>query len=168
VDKVSIIKDLSNQKFGRLTALKPIGSAGNGSVMWECLCDCGNTTVVRGDLLRAGKTKSCKCLLRDESRKRMVGNNFGWRGGTKISAGYARIRIMKHKRADVHGYVLEHVLIMEQMLGREMYPDETIHHCDGNTLDNRPYNLRLFPSRGAHTSYHLKLIKDMGETWIRK
>lgn len=30
--------------------------------MWECMCDCGNTTIVAGNHLRSGETKSCGCL----------------------------------------------------------------------------------------------------------
>lgn len=30
--------------------------------MWECQCDCGNKTVVAGNHLRDGETKSCGCL----------------------------------------------------------------------------------------------------------
>jgi hypothetical protein len=29
---------------------------------WNCLCECGNNTVVAGTALRAGNIKSCGCL----------------------------------------------------------------------------------------------------------
>jgi len=32
-------------------------------IRWECLCDCGNTTVVFGHCLRSAQIKSCGCLL---------------------------------------------------------------------------------------------------------
>ena len=50
-------KDITNQKFGKLTAIKYIGKK-----EWECLCECGKTTIVRGALLRNGHTKSCGCF----------------------------------------------------------------------------------------------------------
>lgn len=34
---------------------------GKKRVMWECRCDCGNTTVARGDGLKSGGIKSCGC-----------------------------------------------------------------------------------------------------------
>jgi hypothetical protein len=30
--------------------------------MWECVCDCGKTTIVRGTHLTAGKINSCGCF----------------------------------------------------------------------------------------------------------
>lgn len=55
-------QDLTGKRFGRLTAIKPVGIASNGSIMWKCRCDCGNHVSVRTAYLNCGKTKSCgKC-----------------------------------------------------------------------------------------------------------
>ncbi|HEY1523047.1 MAG TPA: HNH endonuclease [Solirubrobacteraceae bacterium] len=48
--------------------------------------------------------------------------------------------------ADPKGYVAEHRLVVSRTLGRPLYKDETVHHINGNTLDNRPENLELWAS----------------------
>jgi hypothetical protein len=63
--------DLSNQKFGRLTAIRPTHKDARNNVIWECLCECGNTTHVKTLKLRSGHTRSCGCLRRE---KQMAGN----------------------------------------------------------------------------------------------
>lgn len=50
------IKDITGQKFGKLTAL-----AYAGNTKWSCKCDCGEMCEVLGDSLRRGSTKSCGC-----------------------------------------------------------------------------------------------------------
>lgn len=57
--------DLTGQRFGRLTALGPVGRSGNGRIAWSCRCDCGKTTTVSGKNLRNGNTQSCGCLQRE-------------------------------------------------------------------------------------------------------
>ncbi len=52
--------DLKGQRFGKLTALEPVGRQ-NGNVTWLCRCDCGRETVVRVDHLRSGHSQSCGC-----------------------------------------------------------------------------------------------------------
>lgn len=54
--------DITNQKFGRLTALYPIESKSSSSLMWHCKCECGNECDVNGSFLRRGLTQSCGCI----------------------------------------------------------------------------------------------------------
>lgn len=55
-----IFKDLTGQKFSRLTVIKRDES--KKGTYWVCKCDCGKILSVRGDQLKSGNTKSCGCL----------------------------------------------------------------------------------------------------------
>lgn len=75
----SRIINLVGQRFGRLVAIKYVGSKRTNTnrwSMWHCKCDCGNEIDVRYTHLVTGNTRSCGCLL-DESRKT---NNENRRG----------------------------------------------------------------------------------------
>lgn len=58
------VKDISNQKFGRLTALYRLHNT-KGRTKWLCICDCGNLTEVITRDLTTGNTKSCGCLHKE-------------------------------------------------------------------------------------------------------
>lgn len=54
------IIDLTGKKFDKLTVVKYVCHKWH-QPCWECICECGNTTVVPGNNLKSGKTKSCGC-----------------------------------------------------------------------------------------------------------
>ena len=64
------IDDISNQKFGKLTSIKPIGVNNDRRVVWQCKCDCGLYCAVSVKELKRGRVKSCGCLTRDILMKR--------------------------------------------------------------------------------------------------
>lgn len=53
------------KRFGKLTVIgKSKERAKNGTIKYICHCDCGNTSIIRGDHLRSGETLSCGCLIK--------------------------------------------------------------------------------------------------------
>ena len=72
--------DLTGQKYNLLTVIKRaenIKSGNRSIVCWECLCDCGNKTIVRADALRNGTTKSCGCKKYGNRVINEIGNKYG-------------------------------------------------------------------------------------------
>jgi hypothetical protein len=82
--------------------------------------------------------------------------NPKWRGGRTITKGYAYIYNPTHPNATNQGYVCEHRLVMEKYLGRFLKPEESVHHIDGNTLNNDISNLQLKEDEALHRKLHAK------------
>lgn len=70
--------DLTNQKFGMLTAIEPaepyVKPSGQKISQWLCKCDCGKNTIVRTEYLRNGHTVSCGCAC---GRINIIGKRYG-------------------------------------------------------------------------------------------
>ena len=62
-------RDLTGQRYGKLTVLKYSHSNHRGRAMWLCQCDCGNETVVLGNALTQGNTKTCGCSKVENATK---------------------------------------------------------------------------------------------------
>jgi len=50
--------------------------------------------------------------------------------------------------------------VMEALLGRKLKSGETIHHIDGNPLNDSLNNLMLFSSKKEHEQYHYNKLKE--------
>lgn len=65
------IKDITGQRFGRLTVIGFV-CLKEHKTWWNCKCDCGkNITVIKGSLVR-GLTKSCGCLKMEKLLQRSI------------------------------------------------------------------------------------------------
>ena len=59
----SLRKDLTNQKFGKLTAIKYSGKSNvSGNAIWDCECECGKICQVDSNNLTSLHTYSCGCI----------------------------------------------------------------------------------------------------------
>ena len=55
-------KDLTNFRFGKLTAIEKTGNKRGTCLEWKCKCDCGNTYYTDSHTLLRGDAISCGCL----------------------------------------------------------------------------------------------------------
>ena len=85
--------DLTNQRFGRLTALYKCDYKLNNHYPWFCQCDCGNTKVVRTQDLIRGKTTSCGCYQKEIASK--IGKKTGPINGARRTKDIAGQRFGK-------------------------------------------------------------------------
>ncbi len=76
----SLRKDITGQKFGRLTAIRPTRKKHRSEVVWLFQCDCGNLFEAPIGRVTSGNTTSCGCAQK-ESRggnyKDLTGERFG-------------------------------------------------------------------------------------------
>jgi len=97
-------------------------------------CTCGN--------LKEKKANKCK------NCRPPGGNGIHYEIGTKVynAAGYIYVKTQNHPRtkSQSNDYVFEHILVMEEYLGRYLEPGENIHHKNGVRDDNRITNLELW------------------------
>lgn len=172
-----VARDLTNQKFGHLTALRRAPSR-SGKTYWVCQCDCGNEKEIQTCHLVSGKIVSCTqcnerfCLncgiklhkgqvkycsnlcQKDFERQQYINNvNNGIEEGTKKSG-------KNFKTSDsIRTYLLKKYNYKCQKCGwGEINPITgksplEIHHKDGNRTNNKEDNLELLcPNCHALTS----------------
>jgi len=70
--------------------------------------------------------------------------------------------VPEHPRANEHGYVLAHRVVLENKIQRMLEPYEDVHHKNENKHDNRPSNLEI-KTRGEHQRYHMKIRFPNGD-----
>lgn len=78
------------------------------------------------------------------------------KSGRVVKKGYLKILDYEHPRSDAKGYVFEHIVIAEGVLGRRIRKGEEIHHIDGNKTNNSPANLEVHPNHASHMARHVR------------
>lgn len=75
-------RDITGQRFGKLTALSHAGHVGKYLAKWLCRCECGKEKVIYLRALISGDTKSCGCILRTQAglSKREFYTYASWAG----------------------------------------------------------------------------------------
>jgi len=79
---MNISKDLTGQKFGKLTAISKAESILGGNTVkrfwgtWNCQCDCGNQKIVKTVDLNKGSVRSCGCIIKEGNTTLTSGQKF--------------------------------------------------------------------------------------------
>lgn len=95
--------DLTGRIFNRLTVLKLGASTKDNRRRWICLCSCGNESLVLTNNLKTGHSRSCGCLQKEITKKRLTVH------GLRKSPEYLawvnmRSRCYKHGDISYHNY----------------------------------------------------------------
>lgn len=75
--------------------------------------------------------------------------------------GYISVYCPSHPNATKDGYVMEHILVMEEHIKRHLRPEEVVHHINRIRDDNRIENLQLMTFK-EHAGLHMR------ERWAKK
>lgn len=106
-------------------------------------------------------------VLKNQSGK----NNGHWKGGRYIeSQGYIRILKPEHHRANNIGYVCEHILVAEKVLGKKLPVGAVVHHKNSNKQDNKKKNLVICENNIYHMYLHkrMRAYKACGNpSWLK-
>lgn len=68
--------------------------------------------------------------------------------------GYKMVYMPESKMAGKNGWVFLHRIVVAKSIGRDLTPEEVVHHIDGDPSNNTLSNLMLFPNNAEHRKYH--------------
>lgn len=126
-----------------------------------CQCGCGGRTrIAYKNIPKAGwvrgepikyinghyRHKNLSSIMPPKKGK----DNPSWNGGRTVhSQGYILIRQPDHPRAH-NGYVYEHILIAEKVLGKPLPSGAQVHHINGDKSDNSHGNHVICQDQSYH------------------
>lgn len=101
---------------------------------------------------------------------RSLHDESSMRKSLRRTNGYMAVHFPSHPKADVNGYMSEHVLIAETILGKLLPKGAVIHHVNQNKADNRPANLVICENDQYHRLLHVRtrIVKRGGKPSMHK
>lgn len=178
-------KDLTGQRFGRLTVIERAENK-KDRVMWKCKCDCGNEHIVRGNSLVTGRCKSCGCLQRELNLKtKEKTNSYDLAGDYGIGYTY-KGQIFKFDLEDYeiikdyswhinsNDYVVTNIyengkqkkVSMHRMILHITDSKIFVDHINHDKADNRKSQLRVTNSQQNQFNHIIKGNNTSGETGV--
>jgi hypothetical protein len=114
---------------------------------WNGVHLCSQECVSKHNSRVLTKFQDIPSCLEDASRK--LDKNLG----------YVRVYVPMHPEANTWGYVYEHRVMAEQIIGRRLEKDEIVHHKNGKRWDNRIENLEVM-NKNDHAKLHGQREED--------
>lgn len=102
------VKDLTGQKFGRLTVIKQSGFGdknkhGSRYAKWLCKCDCGNYCERTTDILKKSRNDhSCGCLAKEHLDDMAKANTTHGMTGSSLYGCYKGMMSRCYRPKDIH------------------------------------------------------------------
>lgn len=123
-----------------------------------CRCGCGAEVAAHRQFVSGHNLKTL-AKTAEHARKIGEGQKRAWQTkrqrlpvGTKRHGRDGYILVKVH--AGAGHWRPEHLIVMEQYLGRKLKPQEIVHHINGKRDDNRLENLYLCKDRSDHNRVH--------------
>lgn len=145
------IRNKAGIRYGRLIAKEVASTDWNGHhwvTFWLCKCDCGNETIVRGNHLQSGTTKSCGCLHKEivtALGKENIGELSNNYVDGKSCGKYTR---ENHELKDTirlrDNYTCQECGKTQEELKNNYHKKLDVHHIDNNETNNiKKFSLSL-------------------------
>lgn len=136
------VKDITGQRFGNWTVIGRSEQKSRGrNVMWECVCDCGQSGVINGCNLRTGTSTGClKCAGRKISKSKITHGESGGRKGIESRTyriwSMMRARAASNKTLEACHYAKRDITICERWSSYQHFIEDMDYPpSDKHTID---------------------------------